>query len=309
MADYTTGSGSSLGSSPIRRIFYNPTRQPAELRAGWRLLIFLAIVVAMLYASNATIQRMRLPDRDSEFLAFELADFIIFLIASFVMGRIEHRTLADYGLPWWRMFRSEFWLGAVAGFAAITILLVGLYACRVFWFGGMALHGVNIFKWAALWAVVFLLVALREEWRSRGYILFTLSDGIGFWPAAVITSALFGLSHKGNSGEDWIGLVNAALFGVVLCLLVRRTGNLWMGIGLHMAFDWGESYFYGVADSGNVLPGHLLSPAFSGRAWLSGGTVGPEGSALCTILIVIMFLVFLRVLPRTKYPNLKRMNT
>jgi hypothetical protein len=37
--------------------------------------------------------------------------------------------------------------------------------------------------------------------------------------------------------------------------------------------------------------------------------VGPEGSALCTILIVIMFLAFLRVLPRTKYPNLKRMNT
>jgi hypothetical protein len=23
-----------------------------------------------------------------------------------------------------------------------------------------------------------------------------------------------------------------------------------MPIGLHMAFDWGETYFYGVADSG-----------------------------------------------------------
>ena len=55
-----------------------------------------------------------------------------------------------------------------------------------------------------------------------------------------------GYSHRGNAGEEWIGLFNAALFGLLACFLLRRTGNLWMPIGLHMAFDWGETYLYGV---------------------------------------------------------------
>jgi hypothetical protein len=50
-----------------------------------------------------------------------------------------------------------------------------------------------------------------------------------------------------------------------------------------MAFDWGETYFYGVADSGQTLPGHLLNSSSSGPAWLSDGTVvlRAVSSALC----------------------------
>ena len=102
---------------------------------------------------------------------------------------------------------------------------------------------------------------------------------------------IFGYSHHGNSGEDWIGLLNAGAFGLLACFLLRTTGNLWMPIGLHAAFDWGETYFYGVADSGQTLPGHLLNSSSSGPAWLSGGTVGPNGSVLCTLLIVMVWLI------------------
>jgi CAAX protease family protein len=146
-------------------------------------------------------------------------------------------------------------------------------------------------------------VALREEFRSRGYLLYTLSLGIGFWPAAILSSILFGYGHHGNSGEDWIGLFNVGVFGLMACFLLRRTGNLWMPIGLHLAFDWGETYFYGVADSGQKLPGHLLEPSSSGPGWLSGGTVGPEGSVLCTLLIVVMWLLFAVWLREVKYPK------
>ncbi|PYV64514.1 MAG: hypothetical protein DMG97_34665 [Acidobacteria bacterium] len=76
-----------------------------------------------------------------------------------------------------------------------------------------------------------------------------------------------------------------------------------MPIGLHMAFDWGETYFYGVADSGQTLPGHLLNSSSSGPAWLSGGTVGPEGSLLCTLLIVVVWLSCAAWLREVKYPK------
>jgi uncharacterized protein len=70
-----------------------------------------------------------------------------------------------------------------------------------------------------------------------------------------------------------------------------------------MAFDWSETYLYGVADSGQVLPGHLLNSSSSGPAWLSGGTVGPEGSLLCTLLLLMLWLICAAWLREAKYPH------
>ena len=287
-------------TSVLRRVFYGPS----ELRAGWRLCIFSTLIVGLIQASNAAIRQMpQGVDETAVFLGRELMDFLIFLFASWIMGRIEGRSIATYGLPWREMFRSEFWKGVGVGFASITGLLLMMRVAEVFHFAGLALRGREIWKWALIYALVFVLVALREEFRSRGYALFTLSAGIGYWPAAILSSAFFGYSHHGNSGEDWIGLCNAGLFGLLACLLLRRTGNLWMPIGLHVAFDWGETYFYGVPDSGQVLPGHLLNTTFSGSAWLSGGTVGPEGSLLCTGLMVVVWLICSAWLRGVKYPE------
>jgi len=285
--------------SRYRRVFYGVS----EIRAGWRLAIFLAIVIALTSATNLMVRRL-LGGADATmlFLVREVMDLLIFLFVSFIMGRIEGRTIADYGLPWRKMFRAEFCRGVFLGFASITALLMVLRLVGVFHFGAIALHGAEIWKWAIIYALVFILVALREEFRARGYALFTLSMGIGFWPAAILSSAYFGYSHHLNSGEDWIGLVNAGVFGLLACLLLRRTGNLWMPIGLHMAFDWGETYFYGVADSGNAPPGHLLNSTSSGPAWLSGGTVGPEGSVLCTLLLVVVWIICSGWFREVKYP-------
>jgi uncharacterized protein len=289
-----------LTRTVLQRVFYGSS----GLRAGWRLLIFLAIVIALINASNLMVrQLLHGADDTTLFLVREVIDFLIFLFASWVMGRIEGRTIADYGLPWRRMFRIQFWQGVLVGFASITALLVGMRAAGVFYFGSIVLHGTEVWKWAIIYALVFALVALREEFRARGYGLFTLSTGVGFWPAAIVSAAYFGYSHHGNSGEAWIGLFNAGAFGLLACFLLRRTGNLWMPIGLHLAFDWGETYFYGVADSGQTLPGHLLNAISLGPAWLSGGTVGPEGSLLCTLLIVVVWLICAGWLREVKYPE------
>lgn len=290
----------SLNPTVLHRVFYGPS----ELRAGWRLFLFLAIVIALINATNLAVRRL-LPgaDKTTLFLLFQVINFLIFLFASWIMGRIEGRTIADYGLPWRRMFRGQFWQGVLLGFASITGLLVAMRAAGVFYFGSIALHGADIGKWAIVYALVFTLVALREEFRARGYGLFTLSAGIGFWPAAMVSAGYFGYSHHLNSGEDWVGLFNAGAFGLLACFLLRRTGNLWMPIGLHLAFDWGETYFYGVANSGQVLPGHLLNSSSSGPAWLSGGSVGPEGSLLCTLLLLVVWLLCAAWLREVKYPQ------
>jgi membrane protease YdiL (CAAX protease family) len=242
-------------------------------------------------------------DDVARFLMFEVTSFLTFLFVTWLMARIEGRKIADYGLPWKRMFRSQFWVGAAMGFAALTFLLIVLRFCGAFYFGTMALHGPEILKWAFLFGLVFILVALKEEFSLRGYGLFTLSAGIGFWSAAIISSACFGYGHLGNSGENWFGAFQAGAFGMLACLLLRRTGNLWLPIGFHAAWDWGQTYFYGVPDSGVVVPGHLLNPKFVGSAWLTGGTVGPEGSVLCMVLLVALWFVFAALFRGVKYPD------
>ena len=295
------GAGRSTKAEPlIRRVFYSPS----ELRAGWRLCIFIVLVFTLIKSGNLLVRDLlHGADHTILYLAGGVLDFLVLVFVSWMMGRIEGRTIADYGLPRRSMFRAQFWQGALLGFAIITCLLVVMRLVGSFYFGRLALHGVEIWKWGIAYALVFSLVALLEEFGARGYALFTLSNGIGFWPAAIISAVLFSYAHHSNAGEDWIGLVNVGLFGLLACLLLRRTGNLWMPIGLHMAFDWGETFFYGVANSGEVYPGRLFNSSSSGSAWLSGGTVGPEGSVLYTFLLVVAWLICARWLREIKYPR------
>ena len=136
-----------------------------------------------------------------------------------------------------------------------------------------------------------------EEFFFRGYTQFTLASGIGFWPAATVISAVFGAWHLGNKGEDIAGAASVFVIGMFFCLTLRRTGNLWFAVGLHASFDWGETFLFSVPNSGIVAPGHLLNSSFHGPVWLTGGTVGPEGSVMAFLVVALAAAVFSRVFP------------
>jgi hypothetical protein len=109
----------------------------------------------------------------------------------------------------------------------------------------------------------------------------------------MLLSVLFGAGHLANNGEEWLGIVNAVLVGIVFCYSVKFTGSLWWAIGAHAAWDWGETYFWGVSDSGFASQQHLFSGKPAGIALLSGGSVGPEGSLLC-IAAILLILALVR---------------
>ncbi|MGA2073536.1 MAG: CPBP family intramembrane glutamic endopeptidase [Terriglobia bacterium] len=279
------------------------------IRAGWRLAIFLAIVVAFIAGLSfiaRTFFHVKPPTGPLEPLSLlhdEGVAFLVILFASWVMSRIEHRRIADYGLPVRRAFRSQFWLGILFGFAAITVLLGSMRLAGVFRFGTIGLHGFEAYEYALQWGLAFLFVGLFEEFFFRGYALFTLTTGMTFWPSAILLSTFFGLIHRGTPGESWIGAAEAGATGLLFCLLLRRTGDLWMPIGFHAAWNWGQTYFYGVSDSGLAAKGHLFNPTFSGPAWLTGGSVGPEGSLLSIAVLVVLWSIFALWLREKKYPN------
>ncbi len=269
---------------------------PQGLRSGWGFVFYVLAFLVLQRITNSWVADWvrfspRMSLRVSEAL-FEFAGLLSAVIPAIVLVRIEKRPWAAYGLPLRRDAGKLFWQGAAWGFISISALILALYGLHDFNFGRIVLHGMRIAKFAAYWSAMFLLVGLFEEFLLRGYTQFTLARGIGFWPAAFTLSISFGLIHLGNEGEHWPGVLAAACIGLFFCLTLRRTGSLWFAVGFHAAWDWGESFFYSVPDSGLPTPGHLLSSSLRGSVWLTGGSVGPEGSVVCFLVIALAWIAF-----------------
>jgi uncharacterized protein len=278
----------------------------AGMHLVWRILIYLASGGAVVYVLLWLGQSF-FPEPVHGAAALwqdmygEVALMLGALLPAFLMGYIEGRSVDNYGLPHRQAFGKLFWIGTVWGLAAITVLLVAMRAVHVVSFGHVVLHGMRIVKFAAFWAVFFLLVGVFEEFLLRGYLLFSTAQRARFWPAATLLSCLFGAIHLRNAGEGPVGALGAAAIGFFFCLTLHRTGNLWFAVGFHASWDWGETYLYAVPNSGTNAPGHLLSSSFSGNPWLTGGTVGPEGSVLCFVLLIVLWVVFDRLYPTVMY--------
>jgi CAAX protease family protein len=290
--------GAGAPSLPPRSKFANIFLGAGGIRAGWRFAIFIAVVAAVSAAANFTLHHI------PAFTAWEKAQpqgvlstgQVIFngLISAFliivsvrIMAAIERKHFADYGLPLAQTLGKRFWQGALLGFAMLAILMGGIAAFHGFSVSGFALGGAEALKYGAIYGGAIALSCFFEEFSFRGYMQAMLGSGMGFWPAAIVLAILFGAIHLGNSGEAIFGATMAGCFGLVAAFSLRRTGNIWLAIGMHTSWDWGETFFFSVPDSGTVAQGHLMNSSFHGARWLTGGTVGPEGSLLAIGALVL----------------------
>ena len=305
--------------SPARNVFVGP----GGIRAGWRLLLFLFFFIAIAKGigfgaghvpairawhhtqdPNVLTAPIQIFDEGIAVISLLLAVLLMAAIGSSVgisvvntlltrNSQINHAEIARYitpvnrYLPPDQAFGKRFWQGVPYGFLMLSLLLALIAAFHGFSLGNVALAGWDAMKYGLLFAVGFILVGLFEEFSFRGYMQSTLTSGIGFWPAAIVLSILFGAIHLQNLKEAPIGAVMAGSFGLLAAFSLRRTGNIWFPIGMHAAWDWGETYFYATPDSGLAAQGQLFNSSFHGPTWLTGGAIGPEGSVFALVVLVI----------------------
>ncbi len=279
------------------------------IRAGWRLLIYAAIIAAIY---EIVVEAFHLvfhaypAAMDGNYVRpslglFDLALFAVMLCAAWVMSKIERRPLSLYGLPFRDAFRGKFWIGVLFGAVALTGILLCMGVVGAFRIDALATTGIAALEAAILWALAFLCVGLFEEFMFRGYVQFTLTTGTGFWIAAAITSLLFGFLHIGNHGENALGIISVVCFALFHCVTLRQTGNLWMSVGFHATWDWSESFLYGVPDSGTTTWHPLFMMTFKGPVWLTGGNDGPEGSVIALVAVCIMTVLVYWLYPAPQY--------
>jgi CAAX protease family protein len=284
------------------RIFLGPD----GLRAGWSLLLFAAFWLMIEYAVEILVVQVAGFEgnaRSPESVALsELLSFASAYAAALLMARLERCSAGVYGLPLSQAFGKSFWQGMLLGIGEVSLLVGLIAAFGGYSFGKLGLDGGSLLSWGIYWVVAFALVGLSEEFLFRGYAQYTLARGIGFWPAAVCLSLVFGAGHLANHGESMAGAANVAVTGLVFAFALKRTGNLWLAVGWHASFDFGETFLFSVPNSGLVFEHHLSSAALHGPNWLTGGTVGPEGSIFGFLAMGISALVIHFLFPAKKEP-------
>jgi len=274
------------------------------LRVGWSLLLYAGFWLTLEFVGKVFLLQIGAfglnPFTPQSVLLSDFVDFTAAYAAALLMARLERRSLNLYGLPVRQAFGRLFWLGIVLGLGEVSLLMALIATFRGYSFGSLAVHGAGLLGWGILWAVAFVFVGLAEEFLFRGYAQYTLARGIGFWPSAFTLSVAFGVVHQWNPGEGLIGLLNIVVTGAVFAFALHRTGNLWLAVGWHASFDFGETFLFSVPNSGLVLEHHLSNAALRGSTWLTGGTVGPEGSVFSFMTMGISALAIHFLFPAKK---------
>jgi membrane protease YdiL (CAAX protease family) len=286
--------------SSIASIFIGPD----GLRAGWRFLLFalgielgaliveepLAQVLARYFAIN--LRELSAP-------ALLIREFVFCLSVFLVTGIFalaERRRIDSYGLPIEQAFGKFFWKGMLAGLLVVLFVAGAMILSGAMVLHGLALHGSDLARLTLLWFIANILIGLAEEYTFRGYALQSLWRSAGFWPAALITTAIFAGDHLEKPNENAIDIGMIFFLGLILCLSIRRTGSLWWAVGWHAGFDFGQLFLIGTRNGGQTPVGRLFNVTFPGPAWLNGGELGTESSifmvpaAIATLIYVIRFL-------------------
>lgn len=194
--------------------------------------------------------------------------------------QIEHRPGQEFRLA---NAPKELGLGAVGGAALVAAVFAVLTIFGVFHFEGR--HSLDVAALDVLSEMV--LVSFFEEILVRGIILPALERPLGSVWAVVLSSMLFGAAHLPNAGATALSTLNATLAGCVFGAAYLATRRLWLGIAMHLGWNFTVGYIFSATVSGHDRTAGLFFGELQGANWLTGGAFGVEGSAVTLVMLAL----------------------
>lgn len=275
---------SQPASRPIlARIFISPDEN--RLRAGWRLLIHFVVFFILLIAFSIPVgiaQSLNWLSPTYAFLAGQLAFFVSLTLATWLARRfLDKRSFVSLGFKRPAAVRDY-----AAGFGVAGIIMGTIYLAEwaLGWlkfesFAWQQESALAVLGGLLIWAIIFVVGAWQEELLARGYWLQNMAEGVNLPFGLLLSSILFGLLHGGNPNVSYVALFLLMVAGVFLAYGYVLTKQLWLGIGLHMGWNYFEGNIFGFQVSG-LDTFRLIHQSVSGPDWITGGMFGPEAGVI-----------------------------
>ncbi|HEL1603357.1 TPA: CPBP family intramembrane metalloprotease [Streptococcus suis] len=237
--------------------------------------------------------------------------FFIFIDNAFVTLSLELLAFAFISLAiilWARFVEKSPWLGlGIRKKGALKNFLLGwgigaamLTTCVLLMWGFGAIQ-VTSFQFSANIVGEFLILVLAwsiqgttEELLTRGWMFSSLAAKHNIPVGILVSSLFFTFLHLGNDGISLIPLLDLTLFAILACLVMLKTGNLWVIGGLHAAWNCFQGNVFAFPVSGTQAGQAFIAVETSGPDWLSGGAFGVEGSVISLLIQagIITWLVY-----------------
>lgn len=204
---------------------------------------------------------------------------------------IEKRKLYTMGLTRTSVF-SEYGIGLAVGIVMFSAV-IGLNVL----FGGLSYAGALRNGGIAMVLFMFLgyiVQGASEELLCRGYFFVSAARRSSLLVAMLANSVLFALLHAANVGISWLALLNLLLFGIFASFYMVRRGNIWGICAIHTMWNFAQGNIFGLQVSGTGSTASIFSfVGDDGKAWINGGSFGPEGGICVTIVLLISILILL----------------
>ncbi len=287
--------------------FINP--QTKLLRSGWRALAFMFVLIlpqwlmSVLFKSASSGESSVFEASIGMILVYVILVGWVLLLSWASLRFLDRLKFGALGFSLHSTWRREVLLGFAIS-AAMIIAIVGLQSLagtrvrlNTFWFKA---EGID---WAALGVVskellmafaLLILAAAFEELVFRGYAFQTLLRGISPVVPILALSAFFALGHWNNPSRTLFSTVNTVLAGVWLAVAYLKTRSLWFPTALHFGWNWTMGAIFGLPVSGLLIPQHpIMLSTVETPVWLTGGSYGPEGGAMATVVVIAsIFLIW-----------------
>jgi membrane protease YdiL (CAAX protease family) len=233
------------------RVFKN---RFGHLRAGWRILAYLACAVILsqifdlfqdpylLIQGNALSDQALLWNR---FVSKSFQLLAVFIPGVLLLRFVDRRPVALLGLGFYKGALRELVIGMFMGFVLIVV------SVSVLWLAGWARFSFNGVSTGLLMYLLGVLIILTisaayEELLFRGYVFQSLIEGSNIWITLLVFSLLFAAAHLTNEGVTAYSIATTVIAGVFVGVVYFKTRALWMCIGAHFMWNWTMCPLFGI---------------------------------------------------------------
>ena len=275
--------------------------QPAT-RRSYQFALFIAGILWILAAESAASRsaqgiatRLNLP------LFEELLhqSFVLFLLlCGFATLRwIATRTYSDIrainALPSRPTAFQEWQRGVALGWGMLLAALIPMML-----FG--TLHpqfslGAHNWGLAFLSIATIALTSLTLEVAFRGFLFARLIAAIGTTPATILLSIIYAYISASRPNSTGLSILVSFLLALLFSQAYLRTHALWLGWGMHFAWNAAMAIVFGLPIAGYATYDNLVITSTTGPDWLTGGAYGPEAAFFTLIVLIIAMLVLHRI--------------